>query len=133
MQDTKYCYSGTDVLINKLNIKDKNELFNAEIELTSIRLKELEEAPIEGSFDFTHLKQIHRYIFQDLYDWAGHERTVEIGKGNLFCTVSCIQDYADSVFRKYYSQCYNAKDDFNEFVKIFGQNSAKKRGNQSRL
>ena len=41
-----------------------------------------------------HLKAIHKYIFQDLYEWAGKERTVEIGKGNLFCPTMFIQDYA---------------------------------------
>lgn len=37
---------------NKLNITDKNELFEAEKELTAIRLRELQEFPIKGKFDF---------------------------------------------------------------------------------
>lgn len=67
MPDNKYCYPNTDVLINKLNIMNANQLFEAERELTSIRLRELQESPIEGIFDFSHLKAIHKYIFQDLY------------------------------------------------------------------
>ena len=31
------------------------------------------------------LKDIHRFIFQDLFDWAGQIRTIDIGKNNLFC------------------------------------------------
>ena len=122
MSDSKYCYPGTEILINKLNIRDKKELFEAEKELTLIRLKELQREPVQGDFDFNHLKAIHKYIFQDLYDWAGKERTVEIGKGNLFCTVACIQDYAQSVFHKYHSQCYGAKDNHDDFVQVFASN-----------
>ena len=33
-----------------------------------------------GSFDLDHLKAIHRHLFQDIYDWAGKLRTVEISK-----------------------------------------------------
>ena len=112
MPDSKYCYPGTEVLINKLNIMDAFDLFKAEKDLTYIRVQELQDNPIAGEFDFAHLKAIHRYIFQDIYEWAGISRTVEIGKGNLFCTVACIQDYANSVFKKYFALCYAAKDDF---------------------
>ena len=122
MQDLKYCYPNSDVLINKLNIKDKRELFQAEVSLTSIRLRELQENPIKGNFDFKHLKDIHSYIFQDLYEWAGQERTVEIGKGNLFCTVACIPDYSRSVFDKYFTQCYAAKDSFEDFTRVLADN-----------
>lgn len=99
MADNKYCYTNSDVLINKLNITNQKDLTDAEIELTSIRLQELQKNPLKGKFDFAYLKEIHQYIFQDLYEWAGKERTVEIGKGNLFCTTPCIQDYADSDLR----------------------------------
>src|SRR5690606_15090999 len=34
-----------------------------------------------GSFDLKHLRAIHRHLFQDVYDWAGELRTVEIFKG----------------------------------------------------
>lgn len=122
MHDSKYCYPGSEVLKNKLNITDKNTLFEAEKELTAIRLRELQESPIQGKFDFAHLKAIHKYIFQDIYGWAGKERTVEIGKGNLFCTTACIQDYANSVFSKYFAQCYAAKEDFDAFIKVFADN-----------
>ncbi|MCM1559798.1 MAG: Fic family protein [Butyrivibrio sp.] len=32
-----------------------------------------------------HLQAIHAYIFQDVYDWAGELRKVDIAKGNMFC------------------------------------------------
>ncbi len=122
MQDNIYCYPKSDVLKNKLNITDGEALFEAEKELTLIRLQELQRNPIKGNFDFKHLKDIHKYIFQDLYDWAGKERTVEIGKGNLFCTTRYIQSYAQSVFNKYYLQCFASKNNFSVFVKSFAEN-----------
>jgi cell filamentation protein len=43
------------------------------------------EKPMPGRFDLEHLKAIHRYIFQDVYEWAGHLRTVNLSKeGHLF-------------------------------------------------
>ena len=49
MPDSKYCYPDSEVLKNKLNITDENELFEAEKELTAIRLKELQDKPINWS------------------------------------------------------------------------------------
>lgn len=122
MPDNTYCYPGSEVLKNKLNITDKISLFEAEKEITAIRLMSLQKNHIKGNYDFDHLKAIHKYIFQDIYEWAGKERTVEIGKGNLFCTTACIQSYAESIFKKYYSQCYAAKDNFEEFIRTFADN-----------
>lgn len=122
MPDDQYCYPESNVLKNKLNITDAQELSGTEKELTAIRLYELQENPIKGKFDFAHLRAIHKYIFQDLYQWAGKIRTVEIGKGNLFCATAFIPDYADSVFRKYFPQCKAAKDNRDEFIRVFADN-----------
>ena len=51
-----YCYEGTDTLINKLNITNDKDLFNAERELVSFRTYELNEKPLKGNFDFDYLK-----------------------------------------------------------------------------
>lgn len=122
MPDTKYCYPNSDVLINKLNIRNDNELLKAEIKITAAKILELQKNPIKGNYNFSHLKAIHKYIFQDIYEWAGKQRTVDIGKGNLFCRPAYIQSYADSVFGKYFPQCYAAKGNFNDFIKVFSDN-----------
>lgn len=62
-----YCYKNTDVLINKLNITNEDDLFNAERELVSLRTYELNEKPLKGNFDFKYLLAIHKYLFQDVY------------------------------------------------------------------
>ena len=67
----KYCYPGTNILINKLNITADEELFNMERELVALRTLDLDKNPIKGNFDFDHLKSIHHFLFQDIYSWAG--------------------------------------------------------------
>lgn len=79
-----YVYPGTDVLINKLNIKDSEKLIKAENELTAARIKLIREKnPVKGNYDYEHLKKYHRYIFQDIYEWAGEQRIVNIEKAEL--------------------------------------------------
>ena len=63
-----YCYKGTDVLINKLNITNDEVLFNAERELVSLRTYELNENPLKGNFDFKYLKNIINIYFKMFID-----------------------------------------------------------------
>lgn len=78
-----YSYPGTNVLKNKLDLKDAVELAAFEAEITNQRASE----PLpEGDFDYTHYRSIHQHLFQDVYDWAGERRDIRIGKdGNWFC------------------------------------------------
>ena len=62
-----YLYEGTDVLKNLLNIKDKKLLEEAEAGYVTYRLKEIAINPLPGDYDYTHLLQMHKYIFQDMY------------------------------------------------------------------
>lgn len=92
-EDTNdYCYSNTDILINKLNINDDNDLYLAEQELVGLRIKEIVLTPVKGNFDFRHLKNIHKFLFQDVFDWAGIPRTCNIAKTNLFCLAQYIKN-----------------------------------------
>jgi len=70
----------TGILKNKLEIIDQNLLDTVERQLTTLRIKELAEKPFRGKFNFAYLKKTHKYIFQDIYDWAGLPRTVDMGK-----------------------------------------------------
>lgn len=100
MADTVYCYPNSNVLRNKLDIREQGKLSKFERKLTMLRLTELIERPIEGAFDLKHLEAIHAYIFQDIYEWAGKLRTVDIAKGNMFCNVKFISSQADEIFGK---------------------------------
>lgn len=89
------------VLRNRLGITDAAELARAEAELTSYRLIELRARPLPGNYDLPHLQAFHRYIFGDVYDWAGELRTVSLGKGGaLFCHPQHLVATADDVFAR---------------------------------
>ena len=75
-----YLYPGTDILKNVLGIKDKQMLDDAEADYVSLRLRELAENPLEGDYDFNHLAEMHRYMFQDIYAWAGKILVINIEK-----------------------------------------------------
>lgn len=46
-----------------------------EYRATAVRMQEIAEGDgPQGNFDKAHLKAIHGYIFQDVYEWAGHTR-----------------------------------------------------------
>jgi len=97
--DDVYCIPGTAVLKNKAGITDQDQLDEYEGDFTAIRLLELTQNPVEGSFDLAHLCKIHQYLFQDIYEWAGEVRTVDIIRGDSrFCNVRHIQSYSNTVF-----------------------------------
>lgn len=89
--DVRYCYPGSNVLRNKLIITDKDILEEEERRITSLRTAEAMKKGIRGKFDFNHLKRIHKFLFGDIYDWAGNIRLVNISKGNQFCRVEYIE------------------------------------------
>lgn len=75
-----YCYKNSDVLKNKLGIKDGAELGKAEVDFSCNAIHELSVSPLDGNYDFEHFCNFHAYIFKDLYEWAGEPRTVEMEK-----------------------------------------------------
>ena len=77
-----YCYPDTDVLINKLNIRDAKLLKKAEAEITAIKQLELLQNPIAGNLTKTHLFNIHKFIFEDIYPFAGKIRREKISKAD---------------------------------------------------
>lgn len=95
-----YVYPGTNILKNKFNIKDEKRLRIKERGVTTSKINELMEKEPPKEFNFEYLKNIHKYIFQDVYSWAGEIRNVDISKGNsLFCKSEYIESYASDVFR----------------------------------
>jgi cell filamentation protein, protein adenylyltransferase len=91
-----YCYPGTTVLRNKLDLRDAEELAAFEAEVSDSRA---DEELASGDLDFTHFKAIHEHLFQDVYDWAGDIRTVRISKdGSMFCYPENIESEAKKLF-----------------------------------
>lgn len=77
----QYVYPGTSVLVNKFGIINSADLERCERLVTAARIFELQGMGVTGDFGPEHLKSIHQYIFQDIYDWAGEFRTLQIYKG----------------------------------------------------
>ena len=81
MNGGKNCYPESDVLINKYNIRDKELLEKFEIQKVFAKLLGLDVKPtrIGYTYDAEHLVNIHKYLFGDIYEWAGTFR-----KENLY-------------------------------------------------
>lgn len=78
-----YCYENTDILKNKLNIKDKEKLYDYERKIVLAKLFILRQKEITGNFDIHHFVGIHKFLFEDIYDFAGLFRSENIAKGNF--------------------------------------------------
>jgi cell filamentation protein len=92
-----YVYPGTEVLRNKLAIRDAATLEQVEGELARLAAYELAANPIPGDYDLAHLRRMHARLFADVYDWAGELRTVTIAKADLFALPQHIESYAGEV------------------------------------
>lgn len=84
------------VLENKLGITNSADLAKEEEKLSKKRAVELFEKGLLSLADagsFSSLQKIHEYLFQDIYDFAGEIRTVNIAKGSFrFAPVVYLQD-----------------------------------------
>ena len=86
--DSIYTNSKTGVLKNLGDITDQEALTFAETAATARRANELKVNPI-SIVDSGTLFVIHRHLFQDIYEWAGKRRIVEISKdGKQFFPLS---------------------------------------------
>ena len=81
MSAGRNCYPESDVLINNYNIRDKELLEKFEIQKVFAKLLGLDIKPerIGYTYDAEHLVNIHKYLFGDIYEWAGTFR-----KENLY-------------------------------------------------
>jgi len=104
----KYCYPGSDVLINKLGIRDEKTLLIAEREITSVKILMLYNTGNIYNLDFKNLCKIHQIIFEDIYEWAGHIRHGDfLSKGNsIFCRGKFIVDNANKIMKNLLNENY---------------------------
>lgn len=94
-----YLDPATGVLKNRFGIADEATLEATEASLVAVRSYELAQRPLAGSFDLAHLQNIHRYLFGDVYEWAGQLRTIDIAKGgNAFAHHGYIVAAAEPIF-----------------------------------
>ena len=99
MSDPTYCYPPRyRVLRNNFKIRNQKALDAVEREFVTERM--CEPLP-QGHFDLAHLRAIHHHLFQDLYEWAGDIRTVEISKnGSQFQACRLIVEEMSDINRR---------------------------------
>lgn len=98
-----YLYPRAGVLKNLAGIKDEKMLASMEADYTSLRLAELVTRESASRFDFKSLCDMHYYIFQDLYEWAGKIRIINIEKEEPVLGGISVE----------YSDCFNIENDIN--------------------
>ena len=114
---TAYCYEGTTCLKNKFEIRDPRVL--DEFEGSLVLGKQLIFQKSKDVFDFSEnqYRQIHRFLFEDIYDWAGEYRIVDISKGaTRFAPAEQIPFLMKSCFKRLEEKNGFENELFDEFV-----------------
>ena len=97
-----YVYEGTNVLINRLNIKDEKKLEEKETAFGLFAIDVLKNSDFEIN-SISDCLTIHKELFNDLYSWAGELRTIDIFKGEQLLDGKSI----DYVFASYLKEALN--------------------------
>jgi cell filamentation protein, protein adenylyltransferase len=115
-----YLDPDTGVLVNLVSARTDAELSTAEHDLVIVRHIQLWEYPLAGAFDLAHLKAIHRFLFGDVYPFAGEARTVDLCKvddpGRRFVPARLISACAARVFADIAADNYLRDSDRDTFV-----------------
>ena len=102
-----YCYKNSNILKNNLNIKDNKLLENFERKLVIAKLYDLRQNNKIGNFDIQHFVNINKYLFEDIYPFAGRFRTENIAKGNFsFAEWEFIEDELQKLLFKLKEENY---------------------------
>lgn len=88
-----YCYEGTNILINKFDIKNPKKLNSIEREIVTLKLGDYKEYMTIDVRNPNLLLDLHKFVFEDIYDFAGKFRQENIAKENFrFAEYKYIQD-----------------------------------------
>lgn len=101
-------YEGSNIPINKLNLRDDKTLEKTERKLLlqgyEYFHKRLSETTV---FDERYFRELHKITFHKLYDFAGKHRTVNISKGySTFCQVRFLEQTSKRIFTKLQNDNY---------------------------
>ncbi|SFH85721.1 Fic/DOC family protein [Albimonas pacifica] len=109
-------YPGTDVMVNLLGLRDSEELARAERQLVEARTLQL--PPVEArQFDYHGFRDLHRHLFQDVYSWAGEERTYLTARGPApFARPEYIRTWMDARFETLRAEGFLAVLDAHRFA-----------------
>ena len=100
-----YLYPALDVLRNRLGIHQAHRLAQTVWEFTSLRAATIPLGP--RGRGLPHLCAIHRQLYQDLFDWAGKLREIDIYQGDTpFCHFAWIEKEGNALMRKLEEEDY---------------------------
>lgn len=88
-----YVYPDTNVLVNRLDIKDNQTLDRYENVVTNLSLLKIIDMNPKIS-SIADIKNVHKIIFFDVYEWAGQYRTINMIKNEEVINGKSV-DYAD--------------------------------------
>lgn len=95
------CYPGTSVLINKLGIQNQAQLDESETLIVGVKSLQFELEPFSEPLDFSYYKRLHRFLFGELYEWAGTVRSIDLSKQRTyFCSANKIESLAGKMFKR---------------------------------
>ncbi|MGL5603468.1 MAG: putative adenosine monophosphate-protein transferase Fic [Silvania sp.] len=93
-----YLYSGLNVMRNRLGIRQAERLAQAAYELTALRAATLTLGP--PSRGLPHLCALHQHLYQDIFDWAGDIREIDIYQGDTrFCHFAYIEKEGNALMQ----------------------------------
>lgn len=93
-----YLYSGLNVMRNRLGIRQAERLAQAAYELTALRAATLNLGP--PSRGLPHLCALHQHLYQDIFDWAGDIREIDIYQGDTrFCHFAYIEKEGNALMQ----------------------------------
>lgn len=99
--NSKYTYKGTDVLKNKLGIKDEKLLKEYETRIVAFKIATISTLTLPMDYTPDRLKFIHKYLFEDIFYFAGEYRQENITKENFrFSEYEYIEDNINKIFSK---------------------------------
>ncbi len=112
-----YLISGTNVLKNKLGITNEEELKVKEKAIVKRKLAYLYLQPMKGNFDIEHLQKIHKFIFNDIYAFAGELRNCSLQKDDhIFCYPNEIRLRLIEILKTMNSEFSKDINSINEFA-----------------
>lgn len=99
--NSRYTYKNSQVLVNKLDIKNEEKLKEYETKMVAFKLTTIQKLKFDRTYDENHLRFIHQYLFFEIYDFAGKYRLENITKENfLFSDFHYIEDNIKDVMKK---------------------------------
>lgn len=118
------CYENTTVLINKFDIRDENQLNALEQSITSVLIAKASMEIAFENVDFEFYKSLHKYVFSDIYKWAGEIRKVNISKKvSNFCPAEKVEENGLRIFNNLRKAKFlkDLEDDefINKFVELY--------------